>query len=67
MRLSKTKDFTFPHSFNTGHLSNAIISRISITVNIFFYISVLTFYMTCTRNIITSMTGLEHNMTAYLS
>ena len=67
MRLSKMKDFTFPHSFNKSHLSNAIISRISITVNIFFCISVLTFYMTCTRNIITSMTGLEHNMTAYLS
>lgn len=67
MRLSKTKHFIFPSSFNKSRLSNVIISRISTTVNIFFCISVLTFYMTCTWNIITSMTGLEHNMTAYLS
>lgn len=67
MRLSKTKDFTFPSSLNKSHLSNVIISRISTTVNIFFCISVLTFYMTCTWNIITSMAALEHSMTAYLS
>lgn len=36
-RLCKTKDFTFPHSFNKSHLSNVIISGISITVNIFFF------------------------------
>lgn len=44
MRLSKTKDFTFPHSFNKSHLSNVIISRISITVNSFFCISVLSIW-----------------------
>lgn len=58
-RLSKTKNYTFPHSFNKSHLSNVIVSRISITVNIFFYTAVLTFYITCTRDVITSMTCLE--------